>query len=58
TQWTISSHDCYTVEHATLKLVGKVWYHFLKSRLMPSTHYTTMSKERMMLLHSIIQGRR
>ncbi|KAK5836230.1 hypothetical protein PVK06_012000 [Gossypium arboreum] len=56
TQWTIPSHDCYTIKRAMLKLVEKVWYHSLRSKLMPSTHNTMVSKERMLLLHSIIQG--
>ncbi|KAK8306302.1 hypothetical protein V6Z12_D03G118600 [Gossypium hirsutum] len=57
TQWIVSSQECYTVEKASLKSIGKVWYHFLKSRLMPSTHNTTVSNERILLLHSIIKGR-
>ncbi|KAL1081351.1 hypothetical protein V6Z11_D09G058600 [Gossypium hirsutum] len=57
TQWIISSQECYTVERASLRLIGKVWYHFLKIWLMPSTHNTIISKEMMLLLHSIIERR-
>ncbi|GMN22248.1 hypothetical protein TIFTF001_043484 [Ficus carica] len=35
----------------------KVWYHFLKTCLMPSTHIQTVSKDRVLLLDSIISGR-
>ncbi|KAH1096943.1 hypothetical protein J1N35_013864, partial [Gossypium stocksii] len=57
-RWTVSSQDYYTVERAFLKPIGEMWYHFLKNRLMPSTHNTIISKDRMLLLHSIIMRRR
>ncbi|KAH1115020.1 hypothetical protein J1N35_008398 [Gossypium stocksii] len=56
--WIVSNQDCYTVERASLKPIRKVWYHFLKSWFKPSTHNMIVSKERMLLLHSIIMGRR
>ncbi|KAL1120219.1 hypothetical protein V6Z11_D01G152500 [Gossypium hirsutum] len=58
TRWTISNQECYIVERALLKPIGKIWYHFLRSRLIPSTYNTNVSKERILLLHSIIKGKR
>lgn len=57
TKWTLSRQDYYTVERASLKPSCRVWYHFLKSRLSPFTHNSTILKERMLLLYSIMMGR-
>ncbi|KAK5840169.1 hypothetical protein PVK06_009052 [Gossypium arboreum] len=35
-----------------------IWYHFLKTHLIHSTHNSTVSKERMLLPHSIMMGSR
>ncbi|KAH1073241.1 hypothetical protein J1N35_025569 [Gossypium stocksii] len=45
TRWTISSQECHTIERDSQKPIGKVWYHFLKSRLTSSTHNTIISNE-------------
>ncbi|WP_368854973.1 hypothetical protein, partial [Proteus mirabilis] len=34
----------------------KLLYHFLKTRLMPSTHVRMISKDRALLLESIVAG--
>ena len=39
-----------------LKPIAKVWVKFLKSRLMPTTHTTTISQERLVLLYVIVRG--
>ena len=39
-----------------LKPIAKVWVKFLKSRLMPTTHTTTVSQERLILLYVIVKG--
>ncbi|KAL4339198.1 hypothetical protein GQ457_08G023640 [Hibiscus cannabinus] len=36
---------------------AKLWTHFLKHKLMPTSHHTTVSLPRMLLLHSILFGR-
>ncbi|KAH1107047.1 hypothetical protein J1N35_010815 [Gossypium stocksii] len=58
TKWIVSRNECYTIDRVSLKPHCKVWYHFLKSCLNPSTHNFTISKERMLLLHSIMIGRK
>ncbi|KAK9034457.1 hypothetical protein V6N11_050621 [Hibiscus sabdariffa] len=35
---------------------AKLWTHFLKHKLMPTSHHTTVSLPRMLLLHSILFG--
>ncbi|KAH1055995.1 hypothetical protein J1N35_034060 [Gossypium stocksii] len=57
TKWMVSRQDYYTMEMASLKPKCRVWYHFLKTYLLPSTHNITVSKERMLMLHSIIFGK-
>ncbi|KAH1082619.1 hypothetical protein J1N35_022380 [Gossypium stocksii] len=58
TKWTMSRHDCYTVKTASLKPNCRVWYYLFKTRLILSTYNSTISKEQMLLLHSIIKGRK
>ena len=56
-QWTTSTQGALTFLRSDLKPEAKVWYHFLKTRLMPTTHIQSVTKERALLLHSILQGR-
>ncbi|GMN48033.1 hypothetical protein TIFTF001_017207 [Ficus carica] len=52
-----STQGALTIPRNNLTPQCKVWYHFLKTRLMPSTHIQTVSKDRVLLLDSIISGR-
>ncbi|KAL4290379.1 hypothetical protein GQ457_14G019830 [Hibiscus cannabinus] len=40
-----------------LKPDGKLWMHFIKESLMPTSHTATASLSRLQLLHSILNGR-
>ena len=42
------------VNKIDLKSIAKVWVKFLKSMLMPTTHITTVSEERLVLLYVIV----
>ena len=44
------------VNRIDLKLVAKIWAKFLNSQLIPTTHTTTVSHERLILLYAIIKG--
>ncbi|KAH9680288.1 hypothetical protein KPL71_026499 [Citrus sinensis] len=44
------------VNRIDLKPIAKVWVKFLKSRLMPTTHTTTVSQEKLVLLYVIVRG--
>ena len=44
------------INRINLKPIAKVWVKFLKFRLIPTTHTTTVSQERLVLLHAIIRG--
>ncbi|KAK8511843.1 hypothetical protein V6N12_000883 [Hibiscus sabdariffa] len=46
-----------SVERDRLKPDGKLWMHFIKQSLMPTSHTTTASLSRLQLLHSILNGR-
>ena len=39
-----------------LKPITKIWVKNFKSRLMPTTHTTTVSQERLILLYVIVRG--
>ena len=41
-----------------LKPVAKVWYHIIRTRLLPTTHIKMVSKERLVLLHCILENKR
>ncbi|KAK8715706.1 hypothetical protein V6N13_043034 [Hibiscus sabdariffa] len=45
-----------TVEKDRLKPEGKLWMHFIKQSLMPTTYTATASLGRLQLLHSILNG--
>ncbi|KAL4296119.1 hypothetical protein GQ457_12G015230 [Hibiscus cannabinus] len=46
-----------SVERDRLKPDGKLWMHFIKQSLIPTSHTTTASLSRLQLLHSILNGR-
>ncbi|KAK9005856.1 hypothetical protein V6N11_043276 [Hibiscus sabdariffa] len=45
-----------SVERDRLKPDGKLWMHFIKQILMPTSHTATASLSRLQLLHSILNG--
>ncbi|KAK9008901.1 hypothetical protein V6N11_080378 [Hibiscus sabdariffa] len=45
------------VERDQLKPVAKLWMHFLKINLIPTTHTATVNLPRLQLLHSILNSR-
>ncbi|KAL4378710.1 hypothetical protein GQ457_02G030960 [Hibiscus cannabinus] len=46
-----------SVERDRLKPDGKLWMHFIKQSLMPTSHTATTSLSRLQPLHSILNGR-
>lgn len=44
------------VDRIDLKPITKVWIKFLKSRLMLTTHTTTVSQDQIVLLYAIVKG--
>lgn len=57
TTWDISTQGTMKIPRTNLLPHCKVWYHFLKNRLMPSMSMQMVSKERLLLLDFIIIGR-
>ncbi|KAL3849014.1 hypothetical protein ACJIZ3_010896 [Penstemon smallii] len=41
---------------ASLTPVAKIWFAFVASRLMPTTHYTKISEDRARLIYSLMKG--
>ncbi|GMN72743.1 hypothetical protein TIFTF001_052059 [Ficus carica] len=56
-EWTRGKRGAMTFPRAFLKPGPKVWFHFLKFRLMPSSHDHLINKERAILLYCIMEGR-
>ncbi|KAK5811944.1 hypothetical protein PVK06_027334 [Gossypium arboreum] len=52
--WTVSKQGIYTCRREYLMPFAKVWFYFIRFRLMPSSHGTTISLERMVLLYLIL----
>ncbi|KAL4385092.1 hypothetical protein GQ457_15G016200 [Hibiscus cannabinus] len=46
-----------SVDRDRLKPEGKLWMHFIKQSLMPTSHTATASLSRLQLFHSILNGR-
>ena len=40
-----------------LKPLDKVWYHFIRARMLPTTYIETINNEWLVLLHCILQGK-
>ncbi|GMN66871.1 hypothetical protein TIFTF001_035931 [Ficus carica] len=58
TEWIKSAHGSLSLSRCNLKPGPMIWNHFLKSRLMPSTHDITVNKDRVILLFAIVVGRK
>ncbi|KAE8676815.1 hypothetical protein F3Y22_tig00111582pilonHSYRG01273 [Hibiscus syriacus] len=53
-EWNGRQTSRYSVNRENLQLRAKLWNHFLKHKLMPTSHNTTVSLSRLLLLHSIM----
>ncbi|EXB49850.1 hypothetical protein L484_000844 [Morus notabilis] len=56
-QWLLSAKGSYTCNRHELQPAAKVWYHFLASRLLLSTHGKTISRNRAILLYAVLVGK-
>ncbi|KAK5819385.1 hypothetical protein PVK06_024382 [Gossypium arboreum] len=56
--WIGSHQKNYMMHHPFLTLEGKIWFHFVNCRLKPSTHSTTVTLDKMCLIHSIVKGQK
>jgi len=55
--WTGTNPKTITLSREMLKPEAKVWYYFLLSRLLPSTHDSLIQKKRAILLYCILEGK-
>ncbi|KAK5825712.1 hypothetical protein PVK06_020571 [Gossypium arboreum] len=55
--WTVSNQRIHTCRREYLTPLAKVWFYFIRFNLKPSSHGTTISLERMVLLYSILTGK-
>ncbi|KAJ4708842.1 DEAD-box ATP-dependent RNA helicase 56-like isoform X2 [Melia azedarach] len=56
TQWIISTTEKRTVMQTTLTPAARVWYHFIKFRLRPTTQDDTISYSRILLIYALLIG--
>lgn len=56
TTWTLHESGSMTFPHSRLSLYGKAWYAYICAKLMPCTHVSDVTKERAVLLYSIVKG--
>lgn len=52
------NEEARVINRIDLKPTVKVWLKFFKSRLMSTTHTTTVSQDRLLLLYAIVKGLR
>ncbi|KAK5785822.1 hypothetical protein PVK06_040441 [Gossypium arboreum] len=55
--WTVSKQGIHTCRREYLTPLAKVWFYFIRFSLMPSSHGTTISSERMVLLYTVLTGK-
>ncbi|KAK5793651.1 hypothetical protein PVK06_034803 [Gossypium arboreum] len=53
-KWTMSKQGIHTCQREYLIPLPKVWFYFIQFSLLPSSHGTTISLERMVLLYFIL----
>ncbi|KAH1064150.1 hypothetical protein J1N35_029137, partial [Gossypium stocksii] len=56
-KWSMSKQGIHTCRREYLTPLTNVWFYFIRFSLMPSSHGTTISLERMVLLYSILTGK-
>ncbi|KAK8502563.1 hypothetical protein V6N12_013828 [Hibiscus sabdariffa] len=57
TQWAKKTLNSRVVKWLRLKLDPKLWTYFMNTRLMPMGHHSQISRKRMLLMHSVLEGR-
>ncbi|KAK5811604.1 hypothetical protein PVK06_026953 [Gossypium arboreum] len=53
-KWTVSKQGIHTCRKEYLTPLAKAWFNFIRFSLMPSSHGTTISLERMVLFYWIL----
>ncbi|GMI77214.1 hypothetical protein HRI_001390700 [Hibiscus trionum] len=57
TSWTTSKKNPHSVNRGQLRPEAKLWNAFIKKRILPSSHHTTVNRQRLALIHSIMHNR-
>ncbi|KAJ4705116.1 Retrotransposon gag protein [Melia azedarach] len=56
TQWIVSTTEKRTVMRTALTPAARVWYHFIKFCLRPTTHDDTVSQSKILLIYALLIG--
>ena len=59
TNWLPNKGDgIFMYSRPVLRPITKIWYHFIRTRLIPTTHVETVNKDMLILLHCILEGKK
>ncbi|KAI9074367.1 hypothetical protein K1719_043661 [Acacia pycnantha] len=57
TEWQVSKEGSYNLKCSRFRLEARVWFHFLRHRLLPTLHTHTISRERDFFLYCLLEGK-
>ena len=58
TTWLPNKDGCiFMCARPALRPIANIWYHFIRTLLIPTTHIETVNKDRLILLHCILEGK-
>ncbi|EOY00124.1 Uncharacterized protein TCM_009655 [Theobroma cacao] len=55
-EWKMTKGILVSFKASTMKIVHKLWYHFLAAQLLPVKHISDVTRDRAILLYAIIYG--
>ena len=56
TNWLPEKGDgIFMCSRPALQPIAKIWYHFIRTRLIPTIHVETVNKDKLILLHCILE---
>ena len=56
-EWHVSQQGIRTCSRLVLNSQARVWYHWLRTRAIPTSHDTTVSQDRVLLLYCVMTGK-
>lgn len=59
TTWLNEAGDnTWNISRPALKPLAKVWHHFVRHRLLPTTHLETVDKDKLVLVNCILSDKK
>lgn len=57
TQWKFRGHEALSFKTSELSVTNKVWHSFICAKLLPVTHISDVTRERAILVYTIVTGK-